>query len=102
MKDPELFDPPPFQGPTFDGATIAFHRDHDRLSSAMARVNALMRDGQWRTLKSIALLCDCSEAGASARLRDHRKPKWWPKYGLWKVERRNVSGGTWEYKLSKP
>lgn len=61
----------------------------------LARVRALMEDGQWRTLRQIAeAVFPASEAGVSARLRDLRKD------GL-KVERERVAPGRslWRYRV---
>jgi hypothetical protein len=56
----------------------------------------LMKDGRWRTLEEVAAWIDCSEAGASARLRDLRKKK----YGAGTVDKRlrNDDGRVWEYR----
>ena len=59
----------------FGGKTYQPKLYEKRLSTALGRVYSLMRDGRKRTLSAIAAECGCSEAGASARLRDLRKPK---------------------------
>ncbi|HEX6038881.1 hypothetical protein [Longimicrobium sp.] len=46
-----------------------------------------MADGKWRTVPELAVLAGCTEAGASARLRDLRKPK----FGRFTVERRPIA-----------
>lgn len=81
----------------FDGDTFDPARDGARLSGQLARVMALMADGRWRTLAEIAAACGCSEASASARLRDARKSK----FGGYRVDRQRVAGarGLWKYRL---
>lgn len=84
-----------------DGWTFDPSKDHARLTTAMDRVMALMSDGQERTLGEIARACRCSEAGASSRLRDARKPKFRAVYGPWKVTARRLHDGQWGYKLER-
>ena len=81
--------------PRFSGATYSEPRDGERLRGQMAKVLALMEDGNWRTLAQIAAAVNGSEAGCSARLRDARKPR----YGSRVVERRYVKNGLHEYRL---
>ena len=81
--------------PRFSGATYSESRDGERLSGQLARVRELMRDGRWRTLAEIAAATGASEAGASARLRDLRKPK----HGAHTVEREWRGNGLWAYRL---
>lgn len=82
----------------FDGETFDPARDEPRLSSQFERVRALMLDGQWRTLATIAGAVGASEAWASARLRDLRKARG----GALLVDRRRVSGGLFEYRVRVP
>jgi hypothetical protein len=89
-----LDDPPKFGGSTYDEA-----RDGERLRGALARVYDLMRDGQWRTIADIAALCECSEAGASARLRDLRKDRFRERYPNRGVERQCIGAGLWRYRV---
>lgn len=79
----------------FEGASYSPNLDKLRLASTQARVLHLMADGRWRTLREIAESCRTSEAGASARLRDFRKPR----YGAQTVERERLKGGVWRYRL---
>jgi hypothetical protein len=83
--------------PRIDGPDIT-EADQQRLTSHLARVKALMSDSRWRTLREIADTCGCSESGASARLRDLRKPK----FGAHDVLRQRITGGQWIYKLLIP
>ena len=82
----------------FDGPTFSPQYDVERLTSQLAKVYALMRDGRWRTLGEIADSVGGSEAGVSARLRDFRKER----FGGHSVERRRrgePSDGLFEYRL---
>ena len=84
----------------FDGDSYDRDRDGPRLNSAIRRVFALMKDEQPHTLQEIAEYADCSEAGASARFRDFRKPRF---KRFFKVESANsecVDGGLWVYWLT--
>jgi len=73
----------------FSGSTYCPTTDAPRLSRQLDRVRDMMSDGQWRTLAQIATATGCSEASASARLRDLRKAR----FGGHTVERRRVPGG---------
>ena len=74
--------------------------DAPRLGKQLEAVRALMRDGHWRTLETIAQLVNGSEAGVSARLRDMRKEA----HGAWLVEKRRTAdnSGLWEYSAHPP
>lgn len=58
----------------FDGST-SMQIDVPRLAGQLAKVFALMSDGQFRTLSQIASATGCLETSASARLRDLRKAR---------------------------
>ncbi len=69
--------------PAIFGETFEPEHDGERLTSQQKRVDALMADGQWRTLpKIIADLrklypgTHYGEASISARLRDMRRVGW--------------------------
>lgn len=79
----------------FDGETFEPDKDAKRLSTQQDRAFALMRDSQWRTLRTIAASLGCPEQSASARVRDLRKPR----FGGHKVDRRRVAGGLFEYRV---
>lgn len=81
-----------FDGPHLEPA------DQRRLNTALARVEALMADSEWHTLREIADYADCSEAGASARLRDIRKVR----FGGKQVDLRRRTPGVYEYRLWPP
>lgn len=82
-------------GSVFDGTTFDHLRDGVRLTRQLAAVGRLMADGNERVLLEIATAVRCSEASASARLRDLRKTK----FGGHVVQRRNLGGGVWTYRL---
>jgi len=93
MPEPQtLFDLPA----EFDGDTYSPKRDHDRLNAQLRRVRDLMLDGEWRTLREIAVATGDPEASVSARLRDLRKPK----FGHMTVERRYVGDGLFQYRIA--
>jgi hypothetical protein len=87
---------------TFDGLTFDPLQDGVRLSTALERVYELMRDGQWRTLQTIARMCHVSEAGASARLRDFRKERFQHQFPNEAVNSQRVASGLWQYQLVVP
>ena len=110
MKQQNLFLDDPYQAINrqerakrmhFDGETYEPSRDQVRLTGQQRLVFELMRDGQWRRLADIVVnLRDAysvyaSEAGISARLRDLRKAR----FGSHTVERSNIGGGTFQYRL---
>jgi hypothetical protein len=82
--------------PRFDGVTVTL-ADTARLTGQLAKVEALMLDGQWRTLAQIAYLVEGSEAGVSARLRDLRKVR----FGAYTVEHRHLGHGLWVYRVTR-
>lgn len=82
--------------PRFDGATFEPALDADRLTSQLRNVREWMCGGAWHTLRAIARGTGYPEASVSARLRDLRKPK----FGGYAVERRRVTGGIYEYRVS--
>lgn len=77
---------------TFGGETYEPARDHARLTTLLAKVGDLMKDGQWRTLRELADSCGGSEASVSARLRDIRRMGF-------TVERDYVSKGLFRYRV---
>ncbi len=81
----------------FGGSTYREARDGERLRGLLLRVYSAMSDGQWHTLSELAQKCGGSEASVSARLRDLRKPR----FGGYTVDRRRVSGGLFEYRVTK-
>jgi hypothetical protein len=58
-----------FPAPQFGGLTSDANPDEARLSTALEKVYALMRDGRWRTLAAIARACGCSESGVGSAAR---------------------------------
>lgn len=87
--------PSPSKSRAFDGQTYSPQRDYIRLNGQLAKVFELMKDGRSRTLSEIQDQVCGSEAAVSARLRDLRKDK----YGGHDVQRVNVSGGLFRYRL---
>ena len=72
-----------------DGQTYEPALDKVRLNTQQQRIFDVMKDGEWRTLSSIASVTGDPEASISARLRDFRKHK----FGGYLVERRREDGG---------
>lgn len=87
-------DPDQFGGSTFD-----YQQDFARLNSHLEKVAHLMSDGRGRTLNEISIAVGCSESGASARLRDLRKPKFANRFNVMAVESERVTGGLWKYRV---
>lgn len=79
----------------FDGRTFSVD-DGARLTRQLDLVKRAMLDGQWWTLTALSAVTGASESGASARIRDLRKPR----HGGYVVEREHVSGGLWRYRIS--
>jgi hypothetical protein len=79
----------------FDGETFDHGRDSVRLTSQLERVFDFMSDGQWHVLDELVMACGGTEASASARLRDLRKPR----FGGHTVERKYLHDGIWAYRL---
>lgn len=80
----------------FGGETFNQNLDGARLTGHLQKVYDFMSDGKFRTLRTIADHVGCTEASASARLRDLRKP-WAGKY---QVERKRVKEtGLYLYRL---
>ncbi len=80
----------------FDGKTYEPERDFERLNGQLKRVFEFMRDGSWHTIPKIAECAGGSPQAVSARLRDLRKAK----YGRHTVERRYLSDGLFEYRMT--
>lgn len=79
----------------FDGATYCHDRDAPRLADQTKLVFALMQDGKFRTLASIASQTGAPEASVSARLRDLRKAR----FGAHTVNREYLGNGQYQYQL---
>lgn len=82
----------------FQGSTYQPELDFDRLSSQLQRVEHLMADGKWRSLREIATAVGGSEASISARLRDLRKPQ----FGCRRVNHKRIQDptrGMWIYQV---
>jgi len=80
----------------FDGATIEPAVDAPRLGGQLQLIYRAMSSGCWLRLSQLAVLAYCSEASASARLRDLRKPR----FGGHVIERQRVGkSGLFRYRL---
>lgn len=79
----------------FDGETFEKERDGERLTRQLDRVEKIMLDRQWHTLKQMAKDAGGSEASISARLRDLRKTK----FGGYTIEREYISNGVFKYRI---
>jgi hypothetical protein len=82
----------------FNGPEYQPTRDNPRLDSQLERVKALMIDGRWRTLETIASTTGDPVASVSAQLRHLRKER----FGNYRVERRHVGAGLFEYRVLEP
>lgn len=94
-RAPSLLDA--LEGPneaTLDGSDL-LAEDHKRLTEHMARVQRLMSDGRWRTVKEIAAATGDPELSVSAQLRNLRKEK----FGAYLVEKRQVANHGWVYRV---
>ena len=80
-------------GPAYDE-----ERDGARLARQHEVIRDLMLDGEWRTLAYIASRTGFPEASVSAQLRHLRKPR----FGSYRVDKRHVGGGLYEYQLLSP
>ena len=84
----------------FDGKTYEPEKDRGRLRTQSQVVFDLMKDGRWRTLRSIEDETGFPQSSISARLRDFRKPK----FGSHTVERSRQDqecSGTYVYRIKK-
>lgn len=90
ISQPDLFTGtrPQFAGRTFDAA-----QDQARLETALGRIKTTLESGGSYTLRELAEIGRCSEAGASARIRDCRRI-----HGMVVVSSR-VKGGLWQYAI---
>ena len=84
----------------FDGTGLTTS-DRQRLSTHLERVYRVMSRSGWLTLGELATQAGCSEAGASARLRDLRKEKFLALYPNAGIEKRRVSGGLYQYRMRR-
>lgn len=79
----------------FDGATYDRAADHERLGGQMVRVLKVMMSGRWTTLNDLAAITEAPHASVSAQLRNLRKRK----FGGYRIDRRHVKDGLYEYRL---
>lgn len=85
---------------TFGGKSYDPELDGERLTRALDLVLQALRSGGWWTLAELAKAARCTEAGASARLRDLRKAQ----HGSHIVARRRSPerDSLWQYRLMDP
>lgn len=79
-------------GPAYDEQI-----DGERVGGQMADIKHFMLAGGWRTLNEISNATGHPESSISAQLRHLRKEQ----FGSYDVQkrRRNLAGGTWEYRV---
>ena len=85
----------------FAGSDYDREEDHPRLAAQMARIFAVMSDGQWHTKHEIAAKTGDPEASILAQLGHFRKER----FGAYAVDKRVVghrSDGLWEYRMGEP
>lgn len=69
--------------------------DKTRLKKQYPVIFAMMRDGQWRTVREIAEATGFPENSIQAQLRNMRKPE----FGKHQTPKQRRNGGLWEYRL---
>ena len=79
----------------FDGSDYVPERDNPRLKGQLLRIWQEVKDGRWKTLRSIAMATGDPEASVSAQLRHLRKER----FGGFEVDKRHVKQGLFEYRL---
>ena len=81
----------------FNGDDYQPDRDKERLRGQILRVHTVIKDGRWRTLRSISDATGDPEASVSAQLRHLRKPR----FGGFEIQKRYVKNVLYEYRLSE-
>ncbi len=92
---PTVVELPSCPSQDFDGMTYLRDRDGARLNAQLARVLEALKDHDWHTLDALEKVTEAPQASISARIRDLRKAK----FGGYRVERRYLHDGLWEYRL---
>ena len=87
--------------PHFNGPVYEPQHDHQRLTTQLERVKAVMIDGKWRTLSEIEALTGDPQASVSCQLRHMRKERF-GSYVVNKQPRGDRKNGLWEYQLLPP
>lgn len=85
----------------FRGATYSEPQDRERLATALQKIRRALETGRSFTLAELATIGGCSEAGASARIRQCRCPKERGGLGM-AIQSSRVKGGLWKYEAVKP
>lgn len=96
MNQPSLFSWTPLVilGPR-DGQTFEPKRDTVRLNEQAQDVFNFLSDNCWHTLREAHERTGHPEASISARIRDLRKLK----FGGFKIEKRYIENGLWQYRM---
>lgn len=84
--------------PEFDGSDYVPSLDRERLAGDLERIQVLMLDGQWRTLREISQATGAPEGSVGAQLRHLRKRR----FGSWQVPKKNLGNGLWAYRVLRP
>ena len=87
--------------PHFDGPDYVPKLDRARLTGQLERIYGVMQDGQWRTLRELAVAARAPESSVSAQLRHLRKER----FGSYVVEKRRrepLDAGIFEYRVLSP
>ncbi len=80
----------------FDGVTIDPELDDGRLTTKVGKTYQAMRGGGGWKLSELAERIESTEAGASARIRDLRKPRW----GGHVIEATRLPSNLWLYRMT--
>ena len=86
----------PFE-PHFNGPDYVPERDWKRLNTQIANIYDLMRDQNWRSLRTISAATGYPEASISAQLRHLRKTR----FGSHTVNKKHLGNGFYHYQLEK-
>jgi len=101
MNQPDLFNPLPEKQFEFKGSNYVAKFDHRRLSGQIIKIQNLMADSVFRTLREIEEATGVPQASASALLRASKK-ECNGAYTLEKRHRGDRTDGLWEYQLILP
>lgn len=87
-----------YDAPKFHGESYDPEKHEKRLTRQLDRVRSyLMAHPSGVTLRDISDHCNCSEASASARVRDVRREG--KECGLWRIDKKEIRDGLWIYAL---
>jgi hypothetical protein len=94
MQQLSLFDTPKPK-PCFDGSDYQPERDDIRLGEQLARIWAIVKDSEWRTLQEIADATGDPPASVSAQLRHLKKVR----FGKHTLNKRHIANGLYVYQI---